>query len=129
MLVVFLGYNILILVSWKVLCRNEILIFLGSAHFPCQVKMRSFQKIFSKNLYLLGYCASNLGTLQGFKIKLSMSILLGFSKNVSDEHTCITSTLKVPPGILAFTSGKSLRKFRKDNNLFGEIECILNFCK
>ena len=92
--------------------------------------MRSFQKIFSKNLYLLGYCARNLGTLQGFKIKVSMSILLGFSKNVSDEHTYITFTLKVPPpGILAFTPGKSLRRFRKDNNLFGEIECILNFCK
>ena len=35
-------------VSLKVLCRNEILVFLGSAHFPCRVKMRSFQKIFSK---------------------------------------------------------------------------------
>ena len=79
------------------MCRNEILVFLRSALFPCRVKMRIFQNIFSKNLYLSGYCARNLGTLQGFKIKVSVSILLRFSKNVSDEHTYITSTLKVLP--------------------------------
>ena len=60
--------------------------------------MRSFQKIFSKNLYL--YCASNLGTLQGFN--QTLSILLGFSKNVSDEHAYITSSLKVPPRDFGF---------------------------
>ena len=35
-------------VFWKVLCRNEILVFLGSAQLPYRVKMRSFQKVFSK---------------------------------------------------------------------------------
>ena len=50
------------------MCRNEILVFLRSAHFPCRVKMGSFQKIFSKNLYFLGYCASNLGTLQALTL-------------------------------------------------------------
>ena len=35
-------------VFWKILCRNEILVFLGSAHFPYRVKMRSFQNVFNK---------------------------------------------------------------------------------
>ena len=52
MLVVFLGYKILILVFFKVLrkilCRNEIMIFLGSAHFLYRVKIKSFQNVFSK---------------------------------------------------------------------------------
>ena len=52
MLVIFSGYKILILVFFRVfsvdiLCRNEILVFLGCVHFPCRVKMRSFQKVFS----------------------------------------------------------------------------------
>ena len=63
--------------------------------------MRSFQNVLVKFVFfrtsrqLFGY-------------------FLGFSKNVSDEHTyhfCIKSS---PPGILAFTPGKSMR--RKDNN-------------
>ena len=52
MLVVFSGYKILILiffrVLWKILCRNEIMVLLVSAHFPYRVKMKSFQKFFSK---------------------------------------------------------------------------------
>ena len=52
MLVIFLGYKILILVFFKVLrkilCRNEIMVFLESAHFPYRVKMKNFQKVFSK---------------------------------------------------------------------------------
>ena len=52
MLVVFLGSKILIFIFfrafWKILCRNEILVFLGSAHFPYRVKMKSFLKVFSK---------------------------------------------------------------------------------
>ena len=37
-------------VFWKALCRNEILVFLWSAHFPYRdrVKMRSFQEVFSE---------------------------------------------------------------------------------
>ena len=45
----FLGYKILSLVFfrvfWKIFCRNEILVVLGSAHFPYRVKT-SFQKFF-----------------------------------------------------------------------------------
>ena len=49
---IFQGIKFLILVFfrvfWNVLCRNEVLIFLGSAHFTYRVKMRSFQNVFSK---------------------------------------------------------------------------------
>ena len=52
MLVVFLGYKILILIFFrvlrKILCRNEIMVFLGSAHFPYRARMKSFQNVFSK---------------------------------------------------------------------------------
>ena len=52
MLVVFLGYKILILVFFKGLLESFVQkwnsgIF-GSARFPYRVKMRSFQKVFSK---------------------------------------------------------------------------------
>ena len=93
------------------MCRNEILVFLMSAHFPCRVKMRSFQKIFSKNLYFLGYCASNLGTVQGFKLNSEHPFRV--FQNVSDEHTYINSTLKVPPP-LGFWRGFWLSP--QDNN-------------
>ena len=62
MLVVFLGYKILILiffrVLWKILYRNEIMVFLGSVHFPYRVKMKSFQNVSSK---LEKSCSSNCG--------------------------------------------------------------------
>ena len=50
---IFQGIKFLILVFffrvfWKVLCKNELMVFLGSAHFPYRVKMRSFQKFSSK---------------------------------------------------------------------------------
>ena len=38
------------------MCRNEITVFLGSAHFPYRVKMKSFQKVFSK---LVKNCSLN----------------------------------------------------------------------
>ena len=38
------------------MCRNEIMVFLGSVHFPYRVKMKSFQKVFSK---LEKICSSN----------------------------------------------------------------------
>ena len=101
MLVVFFRYKILdsgiFRVFWKVLCRNEILIFLGSAHFPYRVKMRSFQN----------------SVFRAFKSK--SEYFLGFSKKFPTSIP-ITSTLRVPPGIVTFTPGKSLRRFRKDNN-------------
>ena len=67
--------------------------------------MRSFQKVFSK-IYIFEDIAPTIW------------VFLGFSKNVSDEHTyhfCIKSSSPPPPSeTLAFTPGKSLR--RKDNN-------------
>ena len=85
MLVVFLGYKILILIFFrvlrKILCRNEIMVFLGSAHFPCRVKMKSFQKVFSK---LEKNCSSNCGQvvqlndfLPGFLLSMSFCRRMG----------------------------------------------------
>ena len=55
---IFQGIKFLILVFfrvfWKVLCRNEILVFLGSAPFPYRVKVSSFQKVLSKICIFLG---------------------------------------------------------------------------
>ena len=129
MLIVFLGYNILILVFLRSpgkFCA-EILVFLGSAHFPCQVKMRSFQK-FSVKFVFFRVLRQQFGYFTGL-FNQTLSILLGFSRNVSDEHTYITSTLKVPPppGILAFTPGKSLRRFRKDNNYLEKLNAYYTF--
>ena len=96
-----LGYKVLILVLfrvfWKVLCRNEILVF-----FVCSFSMSNKNEKFPKSF------------LVSFRILCEQfGYFLEFSKNVPDEHTyhfCI----KRPPRILAFTPGKSLR--RKDNN-------------
>ena len=85
MLVVFLGYKILILifirVLWKILCRNEIMVLLVSAHFPYRVKMKSFQKFFSK---LEKNCSSNCGQvvqlndlLPGFLLSMSFCKRMG----------------------------------------------------
>ena len=78
--------------------------------------MRSFQNNFNK-ICIFRILRQQFGYFTGLSNQ-TLSILLGFSKNVSDEHTCITSALKAPPtpGILAFTPGKNLRRFRKDNN-------------
>ena len=93
MLIVFLGYKILILVLfrvfWKILCRNEILVFLGSAHFPYRVKMRSFRK-FSVKLVLFRVLHQHLGICRALKSKF-----FGFSKKFP-TNIPITSTLKYP---------------------------------
>ena len=85
MLVVFLWHKILILiffsVLWKILCRNEIMVFLGFAHFPDRVNMKSFQKVFSK---LENNCSSNGGQvvqlndfLPGFLLSMSFCRRMG----------------------------------------------------
>ena len=60
MLVVFLGYKILILVFLgsqpEVCAETKFSYFLGSAHFPYRVKMKSFRKVFSE---LRKNCSSN----------------------------------------------------------------------
>ena len=76
--------------------------------------MRSFQQVFSK------ICISRVLRLQFgyFKaLKYKSEYFLGFPKKFPTSIP-ITSTLRVPPppGILAFTPGKSLRRFRKDSN-------------
>ena len=87
MLAVFLGYKILILVFFrvlrKILLKQEIMVFLGSAHFPYRVKMKSFQKVFSK---LEKNCLSNCDQavqlndfLPGFLSSMSFCRRLGNS--------------------------------------------------
>ena len=75
MLVVFLGYKILILIFFrvfrKILCRNEILVFWGSAHFPYRVKMKNFRKVFNK---LEKNCSSNCDQV----VQLNDFFYLGF---------------------------------------------------
>ena len=68
------------------MCRNEILVFLGSAHFPYRVKMRSFQNVFSKIRIFRVLRQQFLYFVMALKSKSEH--FLGFSKEVSDEHTC-----------------------------------------
>ena len=65
--------------------------------------MRGFQKVFSK-IYIIFLRI----------LRQHIGYFLRFSKNVSDEHTYHFCLKSPPPGILAFTPSKSLR--RKDNN-------------
>ena len=75
--------------------------------------MRSFPNVFSKICIFLGYCANNLSIFRALKSEY----LLGFSRKVSEEHTYHFYIKSAPPpGILGFTPGKSLRRFRRDNN-------------
>ena len=68
--------------------------------------MRSFQKVFSK------ICIFRV-------LRQQFGYFLGFSKTFPTSIP-ITSALRVPPGILAFTPGKSLR--RKDNNYLAKFD-------
>ena len=85
MIVVFLGYKILILIFFKRppenFVQNKIMVFLGSAHFPYGVKMKSFQKVSSK---LEKNCSSNCGQvvqlddfLPGFLLSMSFCRWMG----------------------------------------------------
>ena len=80
--------------------------------------MRSFQKLFSKICIFLSI-APAICVFLGFQ-NLNPSIL-GYLKTFSMSIP-FTSTLRVPPGILAFTPGKNLRRFRKDNNYLDKFD-------
>ena len=54
------------MVFWKVLCRNEILVFLGSAHFPYRVKIDEVTKNFlSKICIFQGHLAQAIWVFLG----------------------------------------------------------------
>ena len=76
--------------------------------------MRSFQNVFSKICIFQGI-APAIWVLFRALTNLNLNIFWGVFK-MFPTSIAITSTLRVPPRTLAFTPGKSLRRFRKDNN-------------
>ena len=64
--------------------------------FSISSKNEKFPKSFQYNLYFLGYCANSLGIFRALKSEY----FLGFSKNVSDEHTYHFYIKSAPPLVI-----------------------------